>query len=51
MLAHRIGLNPITTDYSSYDYEELKDENERSARSKVTLTLVAKGPKIVKHQK
>jgi len=48
MLAHRIGLNPITTDYSTYDYEEIEDENERSARSKLTLTLVAKGPTIVK---
>ena len=48
MLAHRIGLNPITTDYSSYDYEDIKDENERSARSKLTLTLVAKGPIVVK---
>jgi DNA-directed RNA polymerase subunit D len=48
MLAHRIGLNPLTTDYDSYDYEEITDENERSARSKLTLTLVAKGPVIVK---
>jgi DNA-directed RNA polymerase alpha subunit len=48
MLAHRIGLNPFTTDYSTYDYENVKDENERSARSKIVLTLVAKGSKVCK---
>lgn len=48
MLAHRLGLNPLKTDYLTYDYEDVKDENERSAKSRVTITLHAKGPKIVK---
>lgn len=44
VLAHRLGLVPLTTDYSSYEYEELDDENARSAKSMTTLTLSAKGP-------
>lgn len=47
MLAHRIGLNPITTDYDTYDYEDVEDENARSAKSKVTMTLSLKGPGMV----
>lgn len=44
VLAHRLGLVPLTTDYGSYEYEELDDENARSAKSMTTLTLSAKGP-------
>lgn len=46
ILAHRIGLIPITTDYSTYDYEEVKEGEEHSARSQVKLTYAAKGPGI-----
>jgi DNA-directed RNA polymerase subunit D len=44
MLAHRLGLIPLTTDYGSYEYEALDDENARSAKSMTTLTISVKGP-------
>ena len=47
ILAHRLGLVPLTTDYDSYEYEFLDDENARSAKSMVSLTLSAKGPGTV----
>jgi DNA-directed RNA polymerase subunit D len=47
ILAHRLGLIPLTTDYSSYEFEELEDENARSAKSMTTLMLSAKGPGTV----
>lgn len=47
VLAHRLGLVPLTTDYASYDYEELADENARSAKSMTTLSLSAKGASTV----
>ncbi len=43
VLAHRLGLIPLTTDYGSYEYEALDDENARSAKSMTTLMLSAKG--------
>lgn len=47
ILAHRLGLVPLTTDYGSYEYETLEDEDARSAKSMTTLTLSAKGPATV----
>lgn len=47
ILAHRLGLVPLTTDYTSYEYEHLDDENARSAKSMTTLVLSAKGPGTV----
>jgi DNA-directed RNA polymerase subunit D len=41
MLAHRLGLIPLTTDLSSY---QLKGDDELSALNSVKLTLQAKGP-------
>ena len=46
ILAHRLGLTPLTTDYATYDYEDVKEGEERSARSQVKLTYTAKGPGI-----
>jgi len=48
MLAHRLGLIPLTTDYSTYEYEQVRSLDERSAKSRVTLTLTAKGPGMIR---
>jgi len=42
MLAHRLGLIPLTTDLKSYDVKGPKDEI--SAKNSIKLTLKAKGP-------
>ncbi len=42
LLAHRIGLLPLTTDLKGYDVK--KPEDELSAKNSVKLTLKAKGP-------
>ena len=47
VLAHRLGLVPLTTDYGSYEYENLADEAARSARSMAKLYTTASGPGIV----
>ena len=48
IIAHRLGLVPLTTDLRGYElagsYKELQ---ELSAKQKVTLTLKAKGPATV----
>ncbi|HLF54337.1 MAG TPA: DNA-directed RNA polymerase subunit D [Candidatus Nanoarchaeia archaeon] len=41
VLAHRLGLIPLTTDLKGY---EVKGSNEVSAKNSVKLTLKAKGP-------
>src|SRR3989338_6831963 len=48
MLAHRLGLIPLTTDLKSYNLpEECKCEGKGCARCQVTLTLEGKGPGTV----
>ncbi len=47
MLAHRLGLIPLTTDYSTYEYEQVGSNDERSAKSRVMLTLKARGPGMI----
>ena len=42
MLAHRLGLTPLTTDLKGYDRK--KPEDELSAKNSVKLSLKAKGP-------
>jgi DNA-directed RNA polymerase subunit D len=42
VLAHRLGLTPLTTDLKGYDRK--KPEDELSAKNSVKLTLKAKGP-------
>ena len=42
MLAHRLGLIPLTTDLKGYDLKG--PEDELSAKNSVKLTLKAKGP-------
>lgn len=45
MLAHRLGLIPLTTDLKGYDIKG--PEDELSAKNSVKLVLKAKGPGIV----
>ncbi len=49
MLAHRLGLIPITTDLSGYKLpsEEEIDNKEYLAQSSCKLTLEAKGPGVI----
>ena len=48
MIAHRLGLIPLTTDAKSYMLPEDVEEDQReSARCKLTMTLKAKGPCVV----
>ena len=49
MLAHRLGLVPLTTDLKGYNLptDEEKDSGEYLAKSSCKLTLKAKGPGIV----
>ncbi len=42
VLAHRLGLTPLTTDLKGYDRK--KPEDELSAKNSVKLSLKAKGP-------
>jgi DNA-directed RNA polymerase subunit D len=42
IMAHRLGLLPLTTDLKGYDRK--KPEDELSAKNSVKLTLKAKGP-------
>jgi len=42
LLAHRLGLLPLTTDLKGYDLK--KPDDELSAKNSVKLTLKAKGP-------
>ncbi len=48
MIAHRLGLLPLTTDLKSYEQaDDLADMEKLSAKNYVTLVLSAKGPGIV----
>ncbi len=48
MVAHRLGLVPLKTDLKSYNFrDECKCKGKGCRRCQVTLTLKAKGPKIV----
>jgi len=48
VLAHRLGLVPLTTDLKSYNLrEECKCKGKGCARCQVKLTLKEKGPKMV----
>jgi len=48
MIAHRLGLIPLTTDLKSYNLpSECKCEGKGCARCQLVLTLSAKGPGIV----
>jgi DNA-directed RNA polymerase subunit D len=48
ILAHRIGLMPLTTDLKSYELPETQsDIDERKAKCTLQLTLKEKGPKTV----
>ena len=48
VIAHRLGLIPLTTDFKTYNFKEgCKCEGEGCARCSVVLTLKEKGPKIV----
>ncbi|MBS3125016.1 DNA-directed RNA polymerase subunit D [Candidatus Woesearchaeota archaeon] len=45
ILAHRLGLLPLTTDLKDYDLKKVEDE--LNAKNSVKLTLKAKGPCMV----
>lgn len=48
MIAHRLGLIPLTTDLKSYNLpEECKCEGKGCARCQLQMTLKARGPAIV----
>lgn len=48
MIAHRLGLIPLTTDLKSYNLpSECKCEGKGCARCQLALTLSAKGPGVV----
>jgi len=48
VLAHRLGLIPLTTDLSSYELPESEEDiEERKAKCTLLLTLKEKGPKTV----
>lgn len=48
IIAHRLGLVPLKTDLSSYNFrQDCKCKGEGCARCQVTLTLKEKGPKVV----
>lgn len=48
IVAHRLGLIPLTTDLKSYNLQsKCKCEGKGCARCQVKLTLKAKGPEIV----
>ncbi len=44
ILAHRLGLLPLKTDYSTYEYEEVENIEDRSGKSMVKLFASVKGP-------
>ncbi len=44
ILAHRLGLLPLKTDYSTYEYEEVERIEDRSGKSMVKLFASIKGP-------
>jgi DNA-directed RNA polymerase subunit D len=49
IIAHRLGLIPLSTDLESYNLPtECKCEGKGCARCQVVLSLIAKGPAIVK---
>lgn len=48
MIAHRLGLVPLTTDLSSYELPTSEEDiTEKSAKCVVQMTLKEKGPKTV----
>lgn len=48
MIAHRLGLIPLTTDLKSYNLpEECKCEGKGCARCQLSVTLKARGPAVV----
>jgi len=48
MIAHRLGLTPLTTDLKSYNLtEECKCEGKGCARCQLKMTLKARGPAMV----
>ncbi|MEM2131290.1 MAG: DNA-directed RNA polymerase subunit D [Candidatus Woesearchaeota archaeon] len=48
IIAHRLGLIPLTTDLESYELPQSEEDiKERKAKSTLTLTLSVKGPKTV----
>lgn len=49
IIAHRLGLIPLSTDLKSYDQapDEYKNHEELNAKQKVSLILKAKGPGVV----
>jgi len=48
MIAHRLGLLPLTTDLKSYNLpEKCKCEGKGCARCQLNMTLKAKGPAVV----
>ncbi len=44
ILAHRLGLLPLKTDYTTYEYEEVENTEDRSGKSMVKLFTSIKGP-------
>jgi DNA-directed RNA polymerase subunit D len=49
IIAHRLGLIPLTTDLKTYNLpEDCKCEGKGCARCQVTLILSSKGPSLVK---
>jgi len=47
ILAHRLGLLPLTTDLKSYDVGTQEDIENRKAKCVLVMTLKEKGPKTV----
>ena len=47
IIAHRLGLIPITTDLKSYEVPPKGEEESEAAKYCLKLSLKAKGPKIV----